>query len=177
MPSLQLPLSPSFRVPSLVFPFLGMPSSRPCLFVPSLAVPQFYFPTSYRAHGNLLIPSGVSSSLACALSFLGTLCQSVLSVFHALKLNPHQPTKQALLSHLTQEEIMQRSFIIYQPRAYSNPGLTDPNIHPTTLLLTICTESSAVSPTHLPSTPWWTLYHYPFCQQDLPGSPWKASCE
>lgn len=117
------------------------------------------------------------SSLACALSFLGTLCQSVLSAFHALKLNPHQHTEQALLSHLTQEEIMQRRGIIYQPRAYSSPGMTDSKIHPTILLLTICTESSAVPPVHLPSTPWWTLHHYPLFRQDLPGSPWKAPCE
>lgn len=93
-----------------------------------------------------MTPSGVS--------FLIGLCPLIswdstpicIKCFHALKLNPHQRTEQTLLSRLPQEEIMQRSCIIYQHRAYSNPGLTDTKIYSTILLLTICTESSAVPP-------------------------------
>lgn len=128
------------------------PPFPPNAFLPSLPVcslpccPIVHFPASYRAHRNLMTPSGVS--------FLIGLCPLIswdstpicIKCFHALKLNPHQRTEQTLLSRLPQEEIMQRSCIIYQHRAYSNPGLTDTKIYSTILLLTICTESSAVPP-------------------------------
>lgn len=48
---------------------------------------------------------------------------------------------------------MPRDPVIYPPRAYSNPGLTDPRIHLIPLLLTTCTGSGAVPPTLLPSAP------------------------
>lgn len=71
VPSLQLSRRPSFWVPSLVIHSLRMPSSCPCLFVPSLAVPPSIF----------LIPTELTGILLCVFCFSMGLWV-VVSSFH-----------------------------------------------------------------------------------------------